>query len=58
MNAVSTECKNKDKLSLLVAHLNIFELIQLKKYPEAIQVIEDKTLNFTDKTHQILKLSI
>jgi hypothetical protein len=58
MNAISTECKHKDKLSLLIAHLNIFDLIQLKKYPEALQFIEDKTSNFTEKTHQILKLSI
>jgi hypothetical protein len=57
MNAISIDCKHKDKLSLFVAHLNIFELIQLKKYPEAIQFFEDKKWNFTDKTHQILKLS-
>jgi len=32
MNVITSECKNREKLNLLINHLVVFELINNKKY--------------------------
>ena len=55
---ISDECKDKQKIHLMMANVMAFESIHQRKYEDGIGIIKKKEMDFSEKTNPVIKLSL